>query len=98
MKKLPIAITDLAYNKIIEIQQKKSIADDFCLRLGVKSAGCGIASYVIGFDHQSEKDEYYKYRDLKVVIEKVQVLQLAGKEVDYDEIDGENGFVFRTNA
>jgi Fe-S cluster assembly iron-binding protein IscA len=30
-----------------------------------------------------------------VIIEKIQVMYLAGKKVDYDEVEGEIGFVFR---
>ena len=33
--------------------------------------------------------------DFGVIIEKIQVMYLAGKKVDYDEVDGEIGFVFR---
>jgi len=95
MKKLPLTITDAAYQKILKIKQQKSIDDDYCLRLGVKSAGCGIASYMIGFDHKTEKDEFYRLEDFAVIIEKIQVMHLAGKKVDFDKVDGENGFVFR---
>ena len=97
IKKLPLTITDVAYQKIIEIRKKKGIDEQYCLRLGVKSAGCGIASFVIGFDHKTDKDELYALQDFNVIIEKMQVLHLAGKKVDFDEIDGEKGFVFREN-
>jgi iron-sulfur cluster assembly accessory protein len=94
-KQLPLSITDLAYQKIIAIRREKKISGDYALRLGVKSAGCGIASYVLAFDHQTEKDERYELADFSVIIEKIQVMYLAGKKVDYDEVEGEIGFVFR---
>lgn len=94
-KQLPLTITDLAYQKIISIKNDKKITDDYALRLGVKSAGCGIASYILGFDHQTEVDERYELTDFSVIIEKIQVMYLAGKKVDYDEVEGEIGFVFR---
>jgi iron-sulfur cluster assembly protein len=94
-KQLPLTITDLAYQKIVAIRNDKSISRDYALRLGVKSAGCGIASYVLGFDHQTGKDEKYELADFNVIIEKIQVMYLAGKKVDYDEVEGEIGFVFR---
>ena len=94
-RKLPLAITHAAREKIIEIRKQKNIASDYYLRLGVKSAGCGVASYVIGFDHKTEKDVLYSLPDFDVIIEKTQVLHLAGKKVDFDEVDGEKGFVFR---
>lgn len=96
-KKLPISITEKAQHKILEIRENKKISGDYCLRLGVKSAGCGIASYVIGFDHANEKDEVFELNDLKVIIEKMQVMYLAGKSVDYGESECESGFIFREN-
>jgi iron-sulfur cluster assembly protein len=94
-KILPLSFSDKAYNKILEIRNHKNISDDYYLRLGVKSAGCGVASYVIGFDHQSEKDEAFLLEDFRVIIEKLQLMYLAGKIVDFDVIDGKEGFVFR---
>ena len=97
-KKLPVTITTLAQKKILEVRESKKIPDDYYLRLGVKSVGCGIASYVIGFDHFNEKDELFELDELKVIIEKIQVLHLAGKSVDYGETDGETGFIFKDKS
>ena len=55
-KKLPLSIAENAISKILEIRKNKQITEDYHLRLGVKSAGCGVASYIIGFDHATEKD------------------------------------------
>ena len=99
MKKiLPVSISETALKKIIEIKEQKQIAEEYHLRLGVKSAGCGIASYVVGFDHVNEKDEVFKLNQLNIVIEKIQLMHLAGKIVDYGESDGETGFIFRDKS
>ena len=94
-KKLPITITEAAFNKIMEIKAVKQIANEYSLRLGVKPAGCGIASYIIGFDYVNDKDETYELKGLKITIEKVQLMYLAGKSIDYGYSDGEAGFIFR---
>ena len=94
-KKLPIVISEIALSKIMEIKASKQIDDAYCLRLGVKSAGCGIASYVIGFDMIGEKDEVFELNGLKIIVEKIQLMHLAGKTVDYGSADGEVGFIFR---
>ena len=94
-KKLPITITALAQKKILEIRENKNIPNDYYLRLGVKSAGCGVASYVIGFDHCNEKDELFELNKLKVIIEKLQLMHLAGKTIDFGDADGETGFIFK---
>ena len=94
-KKLPLSIAENAISKILEIRKNKQITEDYHLRLGVKSAGCGVASYIIGFDHATEKDVIYELSEFSVIIEKIQVMHLAGKIIDYDEVDGETGFIFR---
>ena len=96
--KLPVSISETAMNKILEIREQKQIAEDYYLRLGVKSAGCGIASYIVGFDHFHEKDEVFELDRLSIIIEKIQVMHLAGKIIDYGESDGETGFIFRDKS
>lgn len=95
-KKIPFEISDLAYDKILEIRKEKGIPDHYLLRLGVKSAGCGIASHVIGFDLATERDQIFVFREMEVIVEKIQLMYLAGKKVVYDTVDGQTGFVFRT--
>lgn len=73
----------------------KNISKEYSLRLGVKSAGCGIASHIIGFDHASEKDETFELDGIDIIIEKIQLMYLAGKTIDYAESEGEVGFIFR---
>ena len=97
-KKFPIRVTVAAHDKILEIRKNKKIDDSYHLRLGVKSAGCGIASYVIGFDHLDEKDEIFDLNDIRIIIEKIQLMYLAGKTVDYGESEGDIGFIFRENS
>ena len=97
-KKLPVTITPTAFKKILEIRDRKQIDDTYLLRLGVNSSGCGIASYILGFDLPSDKDEVFEVDGLRIIMEKVQVMYLAGKSVDYGEADGETGFIFRDNT
>ena len=94
-KKLPLEITDKATEKIMEIKKQKEIDDSYLLRLGVKPSGCGIASHIIGFDHATEKDEIFDHEGIKIIIEKMQMMYLAGKSIDYGNFNGEVGFVFR---
>ena len=94
-KKLPISITEKAIAKIDQIKKEKKISDAYFLRIGVKSAGCGVGSYVIGFDHRNEKDETFEIDQLQIIIEKIQVMHLAGKSIDYGKSDGQLGFIFR---
>ena len=90
----PVNITKPALEKILEIRIQKDIAKEYFLRLGVKSAGCGIASHIIGFDHVTGKDEVFELDGMEIIIEKIQVMYLAGKTIDYGESNGETGFIF----
>ena len=94
-KRPPLFITKKATEKILEIKRQKEIDDSYYLRLGIKPSGCGIASHIIGFDHPNDKDEQYEYEGIKIIIEKMHLMYLAGKSVDYGVFDGETGFVFR---
>lgn len=87
-KKLPVKISAKAFKEILLIKEQKKIADEYSLRLGVKSAGCGVASYIIEFDHVNEKDEIYE-------MENFNIFTLAGKSVDYGNADGETEFKFK---
>ena len=93
-KKLPITISKRAIVKIQEIKKDKKIAEDYFLRIGVKAAGCGIGSFIIGFDHCDDKDEIFELGPIRVIIEKIQLMHLAGKSIDYGESEGEKGFIF----
>ncbi|NJN24733.1 MAG: iron-sulfur cluster assembly accessory protein [Cyclobacteriaceae bacterium] len=82
--------------KIRQIREKKQIDTKYALRLGIKPAGCGVASYLIGFDTIGLKDELFELEGLQIVVEKAQLMYVAGKTVDWvTDIDGEQGFVFR---
>jgi len=98
IKKLPISISETAIDKINQIKMEKKIGKEYYLRLGVKSAGCGVGSYVIGFDHKNEKDELFEIDNLQIIIEKIQVMYLAGKIVDFGESEGRLGFIFRETS
>ena len=89
----PIDISERAQKEIKLILTKKGIPEDYCLRIGVRGAGCGVA-FKLGFDHPKEKDEQFEIEGIKVIVQKAEMMFLIGKKIDfYDEADG-RGFFF----
>ncbi len=92
---IPVQISKRAIQEIKQILEKKNIPDEYSLRLGVKGgAGCFGINYVLGFDKEREGDEQYKIDGVRVLIEKKQMMYLAGKRVSFYEGADAKGFVF----
>jgi iron-sulfur cluster assembly protein len=67
------------------------------LRLGTKKAGCTGFEYVIDYaDEVHENDEVFESHDIKVIVDKASLPNIAGSEVDYVKTNAINhGFEFR---
>lgn len=90
---LPIEITARALVEVKNILENKGIPKDYGLRVGVKGAGCGVG-FKLGFDKKKDSDDEYFIDDIQVLIQKKEMMFLAGKKIEfYDETDG-RGFVF----
>ncbi len=90
---LPIEITDRALEEVKNILANKGIPKDYGLRVGVKGAGCGVG-FKLGFDKKKDSDDEYFIEDVQVLIQKKEMMFLAGKKIEfYDEADA-RGFVF----
>lgn len=71
----------------------KGIPADYGLRVATQGMGCGVG-FKLGFDKKKETDEEYNVQGIQVLIQKREILFLAGKKIEfYDEADG-RGFVF----
>lgn len=95
MKFKPVELTDKALEKVKEIMDKKSVGEDYALRIGVRGgAACMGVSYMLGFDKPKSEDMLYDIGKVRVAVEKKQVMFLTGLKVDWVEKDGEAGFAF----
>lgn len=95
---IPVSITPKAAEEVKNILDKKNIPQDYGLRIGVRGAGCGGMSYVLGFDKKKEDDEHYTIENIPVYVEKKHVMYLAGIEVDFYEGSDARGFMFTDPA
>ena len=98
MLELPINITPRALKEAKYIYQNKNIPADYSLRIGMRSGGCGVAGFFIGFDKAGEKDEQFELEGLTVLIDKRHVMYLFDQELDFEEREDERGFVFNKMA
>jgi iron-sulfur cluster assembly protein len=96
LKKAPFNITPKALEEVNFILKEKNIPEDYHLRVGVKGGGgCGGASFILGFDQQSEGDDIYLIEGIKVLMEKKHAMFLAGKEIDFEDGAVARGFIFK---
>ncbi len=92
---IPVQITAKALAHIKAIMVKKSIPENYGLRLGTNNAAsCGSTSYIIGFDTQKSGDDVFIYGGIKVLISKKEVLPLINVTLDYEEGEDVAGFKF----
>ncbi|MDX2189171.1 MAG: iron-sulfur cluster assembly accessory protein [Bacteroidota bacterium] len=91
---LPFTISDIACDEIKKMMQIKGIDASFSLRLGIKGSGCSGSGYLIGFDTKSGNDKQYDYNGIKIIIDKKQILYIAGVKIDFIEENNQRGFVF----
>ena len=90
---IPIDISERAIAEVKNILQNKGIPSDYGLRIATKGMGCGVG-FKLGFDKKKETDEEYFLEGVQVLIQKKEMLFLAGRKIEfYDESDG-RGFVF----
>lgn len=95
MKDLPIQITDRAVEEALYIFEHKNIPQDYALRVGLKSGGCGAAGFFIGFDTPKDQDEVFETPEqLKVLVDKRHFMYLLNMELDFEDREDERGFVF----
>ncbi|MDX1904145.1 MAG: iron-sulfur cluster biosynthesis family protein [Thermonemataceae bacterium] len=93
MEEIPLKISDLAISEIKNIIDKKSIPDNYALRIGVKGGGCG-ATFMLGFDTPKITDESYLINNIPILIDKKHLMYVIGMEIDFEETQEGVGFTF----
>ena len=64
------------------------------LRVGVKGGGCSGMTYILNFDHKSDKDEMFEIDGIPCIIDRSHNLYLAGMQVDWQGGLNSRGFTF----
>jgi iron-sulfur cluster assembly protein len=90
----PVSISARAASEIRKIMETKNIPADYGLRVGIKGAGCGGASMLLGFDKRKDSDLVYMVENIPVYVDKKHTLYVIGKQIDFLENDQTRGFMF----
>jgi iron-sulfur cluster assembly protein len=92
-----VTITERAIQQIVGLMEKEGITPEtHNLRVGVVGGGCSGLSYQMKFDDNIDSsDTVVDLESIKVIINKLSLLYLAGTELDYQ--DGLNGKGFEWN-
>lgn len=91
----PVSISRRACEEIRAIRQTKGIPPEYGLRVGIRGAGCGGLSLIIGFDKKKETDLSYEVEGIPVYVDKKHAMYVIGKEVDFVDEGDERGFLFK---
>lgn len=86
-----VTLTDRALDKLVSLMIEDGVSPEtHNLRVGVVGGGCSGLSYTMKFDDKIEtSDTLVDLESIKVCINKLSLLYLAGTELDYQ--DGLNG-------
>ena len=90
-----VKITALAADKVNEIRQAEAIEANMALRLRVVGGGCAGFSYDLYFDEPAEVDRALTIQGVKVIVDEMSLMYLAGTEIDY--VEGLQGAGFKFN-
>lgn len=89
-----IQISDQAAKQLAHLKESE-IGDEKFLRISVKEGGCSGFSYDLQFDqNQEERDRFFEYKGVKVIIDSKSLLYLMGMTLDFDGGLNGKGFVF----
>lgn len=92
-----INISDIAKKKLIKfIKQEKLKLNNTFIRLSVKNGGCAGLTYDISFDHEkNDEDKIFKHNEIKIIINKKDIVYLNNIKIEYQEGIKGKGFYFK---
>ena len=91
---IPITLTASAIAEIKRLMNEPGFDKTQQLRVGVKGGGCSGMTYVLGFDHKTEKDEQFEIEGISCIMERSHGIYLMGMEVDWQGGLNSRGFTF----
>lgn len=89
-----ISLTPGAIKEIARLKAEQNIGDDKGLRLGVKGGGCAGFTYILDFDQVKDTDTIYTVEGIKILVDPLHELYLAGTEVDFQQGLNSRGFTY----
>jgi iron-sulfur cluster assembly protein len=90
-----ITLTPGALKEISRLLAEQKVEENKSLRLGVKGGGCAGFTYVLDFDEQKESDIVYNIDGVKIIVDPMHELYLAGTEIDFQQGLNSRGFIYK---
>jgi iron-sulfur cluster assembly protein len=92
-----VTLTDRALDKLVSLMIEDGVSPEtHNLRVGVVGGGCSGLSYTMKFDDRVDtSDTLIDLESIKVCINKLSLLYLAGTELDYQDGLTGKGFEWR---
>jgi iron-sulfur cluster insertion protein len=90
-----LQITEKAAEKVREIRTAEGIEEAMALRTRVVGGGCSGFTYDLYFDNVADTDKTFEVNGVKVVVDQMSLMYLAGTEIDY--VEGLSGAGFKFN-
>ncbi len=91
----PLAVTELAADKVREIRGQENIEAHYALRVKVMGGGCSGFQYDLYFDEQQEGDYEFESNGVKLISDQMSFMYLMGTTIDY--VEGLQGAGFKFN-
>jgi iron-sulfur cluster assembly accessory protein len=94
MTAAPVSFTATAITELKRLMAAPDFDTTQQLRVGVKGGGCSGMTYILAFDHQTEKDSNFEIEGIPCIMEKAHGIYLMGMEVDWQGGLNSRGFTF----
>ena len=79
-----ITLTENAAKEILKIMLENELAEDVCVRVGVKGGGCSGFTYTLDFDSKKTKfDLEFESQNLIILVDKKSHLYIKDTEIDW---------------
>jgi len=91
----PVTMTEGAIKQIRKLMQQENFDATQKLRVGVKGGGCSGMSYILGFDHPTEKDKSFEIEGISCIMNAAHEMYVYGMEIDWQDGLNNRGFTFK---
>jgi iron-sulfur cluster assembly protein len=90
----PVQLTEGAIQEIRRLMAAADFDSTQQLRIGVKGGGCSGMTYVLGFDHSTDKDDFFEIEGIPCIMNKSHEMYLLGMHIDWQNGLHNRGFTF----
>ena len=91
----PVTMTEGAIRQIKKLMEQENFDATQKLRVGVKGGGCSGMSYILGFDHSTEKDKTFEIEGINCIMNAAHEMYVYGMEIDWQDGLNNRGFTFK---